>query len=171
MTGSRIARMTGSPIASAFALGMCALLAGCGGSGSSSPPPTVAPTATAMTVVPSPTANTGSASGPGCLPATTDSNGGPYPAATSSDCTGNKTVEVDIVPDPKLNGGFSPSNITIAKGTTVTWVWKSGGHNLHPFHDGIEDMGFKISKTFDTAGAYPYACQVHPGQSGIVHVR
>jgi plastocyanin len=80
-------------------------------------------------------------------------------------------VEVDIVSDPKTTGGFSPSNITISAGTTVTWVWKSGGHNLAPFHTSIEDTGYRFSKTFASPGDYPYQCQVHPGQNGVVHVQ
>jgi len=141
---------------------MTPFLAGCGSSSSSgAPPPTATP---GMTPVRAPTSG-------GCLPAKTDGNGGPYPAAISSSCTGMKAVEVDIVSDPKITGGFAPSNITISRGTTVTWVWKSGGHNLAPFHTAIEDTGFRYSQTFTTRGDYQYQCQVHPGQYGIVHVK
>lgn len=137
-----------------LALGAMLLLAGCGGgsSGQASPPPTT---------VPHPA---------GCVPAATDGQGGPYPAASSSSCTGVKLVEVDVVPDPKIGGGFSPSNITISAGTTVLFVWKSGGHNLHPFQDQIQDSGYTLRHTFVKRGDYPYECQIHPGQYGIVHV-
>jgi plastocyanin len=80
-------------------------------------------------------------------------------------------VEVDVIADPKTTGGFSPSNITISAGTTVTWVWKAGGNNLAPFHTAIEDAGYRFSKTFTTPGDYPYQCQLHPGQNGVVHVQ
>jgi plastocyanin len=106
-----------------------------------------------------------------CVPAATDGNGGPYPAASSSNCTGKKFVEVDVVDDPKTVGGFSPSNITVSAGTSVKFVWKSSGHNLSPFHNGIEASGFTFSRVFDKRGDYPYSCQVHPGQNGVVHVK
>ncbi len=135
-------------------------LAGCGSSSTSGPRTTVAPSATAGTV-----------NLAGCVPASTDGNGGPYPAATSSDCTRQKTVEIDVVNDPKTIGGFSPSNVRVSRGTTVTFVWKSSGHNLSPFHTDIEDTGYVFRKTFDRAGEYDYNCQVHPGQNGVIFVR
>ena len=138
----------------ALALGLMPLLAGCGG-GASAP---AAPTPTAIPRI------------PGCLPANTDGQGGPYPAAVTSRCTGVKLVEVDVVTDPKLGGGFSPSNITISAGTTVLFVWKSGGHNLHPFQDQPQDSGYTLRRGFPTRGDFPYECQIHPGQYGIVHV-
>jgi plastocyanin len=67
-------------------------------------------------------------------------------------------------------GGFSPSNITVSRGTTVRFVWKSSGHNLSPFHTQIEAEGYVFSKTFDVAGRYAYSCQVHPGQNGVITV-
>ncbi len=134
-------------------LGSLPLLAGCGGSaGSATPAPTAVPR------------------GARCVPAATDGQGGPYPASSSSQCTGAKLVEVDVVSDPKLGGGFSPSNITINAGTTVLFVWKSGGHNLHPFHDQIEDGGYTLRRAFPKRGDYPYECQIHPGQYGMIHV-
>jgi plastocyanin len=107
----------------------------------------------------------------GCVPASTDGHGGPYPAEASSDCRKKSTVEVDIVDDPATTGAFAPSNLTISAGTTVRFVWKSSGHNLYPFHDGIEAAGYVVDKRFDHPGVYPYSCQVHPGQNGVVQVQ
>jgi plastocyanin len=146
------------------AVPLMATLAGCGGSsdnaGQAAPQ---TPAGQTPTPFPSPV--------PGCVAAATDGHGGPYPAAVSSDCRGHKSVEVDIVNDPKMVGGFSPSNVTISPGTVVEFVWKSSGHNLSPFHTEIEDTGFIYRKTFDHAGVYTYSCQVHPGQNGVVFVR
>ncbi len=159
-----------SRLCSVLALAIMPLLAGCGG-GSNSAGPTAVPATGTPSAAPTSLAPSTAAPGPGCRPATTDGNGGPYPASASSDCTGKKLVEVDMVSDPQTTGGFSPSNITISAGTTVKFVWKSGGHNLSPWHAGIEDVGFTFSKTFESAGDYPYQCQVHPGQNGIIHVK
>ncbi len=135
-------------------------LAGCGGSSS-----------TATQVQATPTATTGAVALAACAPASTDGRGGPYPAAESSDCTGRKTVEIDVVDDPKTVGGFAPSNVTITRGTVVAFVWKSSGHNLSPFHTDIEDTGYVFRKTFDQAGSFDFSCQVHPGQNGVIFVR
>jgi plastocyanin len=135
-------------------------LAGCGSSSDIATPTANVPSATAGTAVLA-----------GCAPASTDGSGGPYPAAASSDCTRRKTVEVDIVDDPKTIGGFSPSNVKVSPGTVVVFVWKSSGHNLSPFHTDIEDTGFIYRKTFDKTGEYDFNCQVHPGQNGVIFVR
>lgn len=153
-----------------FALIVPIMLAGCGGTSGAPAPPAIA---TVTGHVATPTATSGTpASARTCRPAGTNGNGGPYPAATGSDCLGMPVVEVDLIADPRSVGGFSPSNITISKGTTVTWVWKTGGrHNLAPFHTAVEGIGFRFSKTFDQQGSYPYRCQLHPGQNGLVLVR
>jgi plastocyanin len=106
-----------------------------------------------------------------CVPAKTDGTSGQYPAKASANCTALKTVTVWVVSDPIVSGGFAPSNITIKKGTKVTWIWKAGGHNLAPFDPTIESQGHKFSKTFTKAGKYKYSCQVHPGQYGVVTVK
>ena len=140
------------------------LLTGCGSGDSAKGSGTTAATATGTlqaTVAPS----------GDCVPATTDGSGGPYPASVSADCTHRALVEVDVVDDPNTTGGFSPSNITVSAGTTVKFVWKSSNHNLHPFHDDIEDTGYIFYKTFGKPGKYQYNCQVHPGQNGVVYVR
>jgi plastocyanin len=106
-----------------------------------------------------------------CVPANNDGNGGPYPATKSANCKTLKSVTVWVVADPTIGGGFEPSNITIKKGTKVTWIWQAGGHNLAPFDPTIESQGHKFSKTFTKAGTYKYMCQVHPGQNGVVIVK
>ena len=106
-----------------------------------------------------------------CVAAKSDGSGGPYPAKISANCTALKKVTVNVETDPVIGGAFTPSNITIKKGTTVTWIWKSGSHNLAPFHAAIENPGFKFSKRFTKAGKYKYLCQVHPGQNGLVIVK
>ena len=156
MVAGRVRRVTLLCFAAVFAIA----LAGCGGSSPSAAPPTIAPSATS-----------GTAALGGCVPSSTDGNGGPYPAAISGDCTRRRTVEVDIVSDPKTIGGFSPSNIKVSVGTVVEFVWKSSGHNLSPFHTGIEDTGYVFRKTFNAPGEFDYACQVHPGQNGVIFVR
>src|SRR5579862_8994447 len=66
-----------------------------------------------------------------CVPAATDGKGGPYPAKVSANCTALKAVTINIMADPKITGAFVPSNITIKKGTKVTWIWKTTPHNVY----------------------------------------
>jgi plastocyanin len=105
-----------------------------------------------------------------CVPAKSDGTGGPYPAAKPANCTKLKAVTVWVIADPAIIGGFAPSNITIKRGTKVTWIWKVGGHDVAPFHIGIESAGFKFSKTFTKTGRFAYQCLVHPGQNGVAIV-
>ena len=84
------------------------------------------------------------------------------------------------------NNSFSPAAKTVTVGTTVTWAWStcSGGDIYGPetcvahsvnFDDGTksptQEKG-SYSRTFDTAGSYPYRCAVHgAAMSGSVTVQ
>ncbi len=110
-----------------------------------SPTPTAttaaaAPTATAVTAPPTATS----------VPPTATTK--PPPAPVSIALT-----------DGPATFAFVPSNITVAVGTTVTWVW--GGEQLHDvtgpgFNSGIQKAG-TFSHTFTTAGTFNYTCIVH----------
>ena len=72
---------------------------------------------------------------------------------------------------------FTESRLTIAVGTTVTWVHK--GHNLHTISavDGMWDSGTvqhgeSFSFTFDRPGTYAYFCRQHllQGMRGTITV-
>jgi plastocyanin len=63
---------------------------------------------------------------------------------------------------------FVPDNLTIAAGTTVTWTWVSGFHNVTP--TGTPEFAgsgnpvsapHTFSQTFTTPGTYLYFCVVH----------
>jgi plastocyanin len=71
---------------------------------------------------------------------------------------------------------FTPKSITVKKGTTVKWSWKTGGvpHN-------VVGKGFKtktaatvtFSKKFTKKGTYKYSCTIHKaqGMTGTVKVK
>lgn len=65
---------------------------------------------------------------------------------------------------------FTPSNLTVTAGTTVTWTFLSGPHNVTSGSGGVSDGKFTSGASqssgtythlFDTAGSYPYFCSVH----------
>jgi len=74
------------------------------------------------------------------------------------------------------NFTFTPKEITVPKGTTVTWV----NHDDVPhtvvstdkkFKSRALDTDEKFSFTFSDSGIYGYFCSVHPVMRGKVIVR
>jgi len=74
------------------------------------------------------------------------------------------------------NNQFSPANIQVAAGTTVTWTWDPSAitHNV-TFADGVGsgDKGANatFTRTFGTAGTFQYQCTLHSGMTGSVLVK
>lgn len=75
------------------------------------------------------------------------------------------------------NFAFSPANITVKKGTTVTWTNKdSVAHtvtetdNLNGPKSSTLATGKSFVFTFDTAGTYHYHCSIHSEMTGTVTV-
>lgn len=71
-----------------------------------------------------------------------------------------------------LNFNFSPQNLTIQAGETVTWSNNSGVHNVNGsqttfpnnpenFFSGNAAFGWTFSHTFNTPGTYNYRCDPH----------
>jgi plastocyanin len=69
---------------------------------------------------------------------------------------------------------FKKSTVGIAKGGTVTWVWKDGDtpHNVtfaHK-HSGTKKSG-TYKMTFARTGTFKYHCTIHPGMDGKIVVK
>lgn len=87
---------------------------------------------------------------------------------------------VEVGPGGRLV--FSPEEAPIVAGGTVTFVWKSGGHNIavesqpdNANWRGVERLqlaGFEHEHTFDVPGIYEYHCEPHEtvGMAGEVVV-
>jgi len=106
--------------------------------------------------------------------ATSDMNGMDMSSTNSSNSstpakqTNNVTIQ---------NFAFSPANITVKKGTTVTW-----SNQDSTIHDITESDGKKgpesgtlapdktYSFTFNTTGTFKYICSIHPNMTGSVTV-
>ena len=79
-----------------------------------------------------------------------------------------------------VNYGFYPASLTVAKGTTVTWVnmdfvqhtvtagTEQAPTNLFDSHELNHMQSF--SYTFSAPGTYTYYCDVHPSMVGTVTV-
>lgn len=75
------------------------------------------------------------------------------------------------------NFAFSSNNITVKKGTTVTWTNKdSATHNVTETDgkngpkSGDLATGKSFVFTFDEVGTYKYDCSIHPNMTGTVTV-
>lgn len=124
--------------------------------------PTVEPTAT-PTVEPTVTQPTAVATtAPAATAAPTQA--APPPPAAPSGVTAN------------IQGFGYPYELQVAAGTTVTWV----NHDAVPHdvvaYDGswasvLLGQGQTYSRTFTTAGRYPYTCSIHPYMQAAVVVQ
>ena len=74
---------------------------------------------------------------------------------------------------------FTPSSITVAVGSTVTFAFESVAHDVFfdnapagaPANISTPTANTSVTRTFPTAGRYVYNCHVHPGMSGVVIVQ
>ena len=73
------------------------------------------------------------------------------------------------------NDYFAPRTVTIARGDTVRWVWRSRGRKHNVASPSFGDSGNKrrgaYAMKFARAGRYAYFCFLHDGMSGTVVVR
>jgi plastocyanin len=83
----------------------------------------------------------------------------------------NGPVEVKID-----NFNFMPGDLTVAAGTTVTWVNHDDvPHTVRSTDGAIKskalDTDDKFSMTFDKPGTYEYFCSIHPKMTAKVIVK
>jgi plastocyanin len=74
------------------------------------------------------------------------------------------------------NFAFTPAEITIAPGESVTWTNDDGAPHGLEYADGAKGTdlllpGASFSRQFDRPGTYDYNCSVHPYMTGRVVVR
>ena len=87
----------------------------------------------------------------------------------------NDGLTVDATPSLT----FTPSNLTIAKGQTVTFRFGGTAHNV--FFDDTpagapsdipgNNASVSIQRTFANAGSFQYTCHIHPGMQGTIIVQ
>jgi plastocyanin len=87
-----------------------------------------------------------------------------------SSCNGENKGEVVITSD-----GFSPAEIVVTKGTTVTWINRDEAiHTItSEYGTGSDELNKNdsYSHTFNNPGSFSYFCSIHPEMKGIVVVR
>jgi plastocyanin len=90
-------------------------------------------------------------------------------AATTTTTTGG---QYQVVID---SFAFTPAELTVPVGATVTWVNHHGARHDVVANDGsftsrLFGQGESFSFTFTTPGDYPYVCSIHPGMEGTIIV-
>jgi plastocyanin len=91
------------------------------------------------------------------------------PTAAAAEKVGGAKVSI-------ANFTFTPAEITIAPGETVTWTNDDGAPHGLEYADGAAGTnlllpGASFSRQFDRPGTYDYNCSVHPYMAGRVVVR
>ena len=71
-----------------------------------------------------------------------------------------------------LGGEFAPKQLTIKKGTVVTFInLDRARHTVtsddRKFDSGVITSGQSFTMTFDEVGAFPYYCDFHGGKGGV----
>jgi plastocyanin len=88
---------------------------------------------------------------------------------------GAATVNVSVAPNGNLV--FSPSSVTIRPGDQVRWRFGSNGHTTTSgspgmpngiWDSGLRPQGTTFTRTFNSAGTFPYYCIPHGGCCNMV---
>ena len=115
---------------------------------------------------------------------TNPTNPTPSPTSSSNQNT-NPTSNNSTTPSPQSSTAskvtiadmsFSPSTLTVKKGTTVTWT-----NNDSVAHTVVSDSGSELGSEnlengenythkFDTVGTFAYHCSIHPNMKATITV-
>lgn len=94
-------------------------------------------------------------------------------ATILSGCSASAITNVDKNTVNIQGSQFSPVEITIKQGESVTWVNKdSVGHTIVgiTFQSDLLGTGQSFKQIFNVAGTFEYHCSVHPSMIGKVIV-
>jgi plastocyanin len=90
--------------------------------------------------------------------------------------TGTNPVPGGPTVTANASNQFLPATLDVAVGASVTWLFGPVSHDVKfspvagaPTDIGITDNA-NVSRTFSTAGVFPYICTLHSGMNGTVRV-
>ena len=74
-----------------------------------------------------------------------------------------------------INFAFTPSNVSINVNDSVTWTWVGSPHTTTSdtglWDSGVFGTGHTFTRTFTSAGSFPFHCTVHPFTTGTINVQ
>src|SRR5262245_23683602 len=93
------------------------------------------------------------------------------PAPSPTPVANGTPVTIVRGAEPLGNQAYSPDQITVAVGATVTWmnadaVAHTSTSDSNGWNSGNIAPGGQFSVAFPTAGTFPYHCTIHPGMVG-----
>ena len=105
-----------------------------------------------------------------------DSSPAPAPSPTPTPGGPSSSVTIPVGAEGLGNRAFTPDQLDITAGTTVTWtntdvVSHTSTSDGTGWNSGTLPAGGRFSFTFPAAGTFPYHCTIHPGMVGTVVVR
>jgi plastocyanin len=102
----------------------------------------------------------------------------PSPSPSPAPTPGGPSSQVTIPTGAAVlgNQAFSPDQVMVAVGDTVTWmntdtVSHTSTSDATGWDSGIVAPGAQFSRTFQAAGTFRYHCAIHPGMVGSVVVQ
>jgi plastocyanin len=111
---------------------------------------------------------------PAPAPANQNTNPAPNPSANPTNPSDQQAAGAVTI----KNMAFTPSQITVKKGSTVTWTNQDS--IAHTVTDDLADAGGPnsgniqpggtYSFTFDKTGSFQYHCTIHPSMRGTIVV-
>lgn len=100
------------------------------------------------------------------------------PSTPSTPSPGGGGTPVTIVSGASLmtTTAYAPNPITVAVGGSVTWTNNDNTSHNATANDGSWNSGnmapgATFTRSFPTAGSFPYHCTIHPGMVGTVVVQ
>lgn len=98
------------------------------------------------------------------------------PAYTTPPTAPPPTAAAIVNATPEV--AFSPAQLTVTQGGTVTFAFGSVGHNVYfdndpagaPANIGGVNSNTNVDRVFDAAGVYTFNCHIHPGMHGTITV-
>lgn len=100
-----------------------------------------------------------------------------YPQPASAGGSGDAFASAATVnATPSI--AFTPANIQLAVGGTVTFEFGAVGHNVFFDNDPVGapatidgvNANTSVQRAFPVAGVYTYSCHIHPGMTGTIVV-
>ena len=74
-----------------------------------------------------------------------------------------------------INFAFTPNNVSINVNDSVTWTWVGAPHTTTSdtglWDSGVFGAGHTFTRTFTSAGSFPFHCTVHPFMTGTINVQ